>query len=118
VVGGEEEADGAAFGEVASEEGVEFVEQLFAEVGKALQIGVDGFAQARFHHFLEVARLDAHQVDVARLAFNRHADEDVFEGFEELLLLVFRCVWRQWFLLPLTSVFCDALYLRFVKAIY
>jgi hypothetical protein len=37
VVGGEEEADGAAFGEVASEEGVEFVEQLFAEVGEVFE---------------------------------------------------------------------------------
>lgn len=66
------------------EEGVELVEQFFTEIGEWLERGGDVFLKLGKDALLVVARLDAHQVDITRVAFHLCADEDVAQGVEEL----------------------------------
>jgi len=87
------ELDRAAFAEITLEESVQFIEQLFSEIGEGFQRRVDILLQQREHALLVVAVFDGHQVDKARIPFQFRADEDVAQGLEELLFKSF-CIWH------------------------
>ena len=68
------EVDGAAFAEIAGEEGMEFVEQFLAEDGVFRGAPVDGCHQFRAQGF-EITALQAHQVDKTGVSLNLRARE-------------------------------------------
>ena len=68
------EVDGAAFAEIAGEEGMEFVEQFFSEGGVFRGAPINGFHQFRAQGF-EITALQAHQVDKTGVSLNLRARE-------------------------------------------
>jgi hypothetical protein len=81
------ETDGAGFGEIAAEKGIEAVKEFLAELGERFQCPVNVFFQAREDALFVVAGFDAHQVDEAGLAFHPGANENIPQGVEKPLLL-------------------------------
>jgi len=84
------EVNRAALAEIAAEEGIEFVEEFFAEFRKRHEGRVNVVLQPGEDAVLVVARLDTHQVDITRFAFDLCPDKNVSEGVVELLLFCHR----------------------------
>ena len=71
------EVNGASLAEITAKEGVKFVKEFFAGGGLGAGALVDGLEELRAQG-LEVAALDAHQVDEAGLAVHLRAGEEGF----------------------------------------